>query len=128
MNSVLKLTPERIESMAVEIREFLLNAGIWQDTEIYFNGKRFASHDPVDDKYYYNDREHLIVEENQDPRTYFEYVANEHILSMAFEGPVYKMVNGYTDTEILLRFNKIFEKYGVYYELGNAWNLTCYYG
>ena len=23
-------------------------------------------------------------------------------------------------------FKKIFEKYGLYFELGNAWNLSCY--
>lgn len=54
MNSISRLTPDRIEKMAVEIRELLLNAGIWQDTEIYFNGKRFTSHDPEDSNYYYN--------------------------------------------------------------------------
>ena len=35
-----RLTEERIEKMAVEIRAFLLEHGIWQDTDIYFNGKR----------------------------------------------------------------------------------------
>lgn len=32
MNSISRLTPDRIEKRAVEIRELLLNAGIWQDT------------------------------------------------------------------------------------------------
>lgn len=38
-----RLTEERIEKMAVEIRAFLLEHGIWQDTDIYFNGKRFTT-------------------------------------------------------------------------------------
>lgn len=122
-----RLTEEQIEQFAVEIREFLLECGMWQDTEIYFNGKRFTSHDPADDQYYYNDREHLIVEENQEPRKYFEYVANDHILSMAFEGPVYEMINGYGFRSLMEEFDKIFEKYGVYYEQGHAWNFSCYY-
>lgn len=122
-----RLSEKEIEHMAVEIREFLLKHGMWQDTEIYFNGKRFTSHDPEDGRYYYNDREHLIVEENQDPRTYFEYVADDHILSMAFEGPVYHMINGYGYGGLINKFNKIFNKYGVYYEQGHAWNFTCYY-
>lgn len=29
MNNTLKLTPDRIEEMAVEIRELLLDAGMW---------------------------------------------------------------------------------------------------
>lgn len=116
-----------MKKMAVEIRELLLDAGMWQDTEIYFNGKRFTSHDPADDKYYYNDREHLIVEENQNPRTYFEYVAEEHILSMAFEGPVCEMIYYGVYPAVKKKFDKIFEKYGVYYEQGDHWNLTCFY-
>lgn len=127
MNSILRLTREQIENMAVEIRELLLDAGIWQDTEIYFNGKRFTSHDPADGKYYYNDREHLIVEEGKNPRTYFEYVAKDHILSMAFEGPVCEMIYYGAYPAVKRKFDKIFEKYGVYYEQGEHWNLTCFY-
>lgn len=92
MSSTAKLTAEQIENLAKEIREFLLEHGLWQDVDIYFNGKRFTQHDPVTGKYYYNDREHLIEEENQDPRTYFEYVNPDHILSMSFEGPVCEML------------------------------------
>lgn len=65
MSSTAKLTAEQIENLAKEIREFLLEHGLWQDVDIYFNGKRFTQHDPVTGKYYYNDREHLIEEENQ---------------------------------------------------------------
>lgn len=63
MSSTAKLTAEQIENLAKEIREFLLEHGLWQDVDIYFNGKRFTQHDPVTGKYYYNDREHLIEEE-----------------------------------------------------------------
>lgn len=122
-----RLTEERIEKMAVEIRAFLLEHGIWQDTDIYFNGKRFTTRDPETKKYYYNDPQKLFVEDNQNPRDYFEYVADDHILSMSFEGPVYHMINGYAYGGLVRRFHKIFEKYGVYYERGDAWNLTCYY-
>ena len=110
-----RLTEERIEKMAVEIRAFLLEHGIWQDTDIYFNGKRFTTRDPETKKYYYNDPEKLFVEDNQNPRDYFEYVADDH------------MINGYAYGGLVRRFHKIFEKYGVYYEQGDAWNLTCYY-
>ena len=33
-----KLTPERIEELAKEIREFLLDHDMWIDVTIYFNG------------------------------------------------------------------------------------------
>lgn len=122
-----KLTPEQIEAMALEIREFLLERELWIDVDIYFNRKRFTSHDATDGKYYYNDRRYLIVEENKNPRDYFEYVAEDHILSMSFEGIVCEMLYYGGMPAAKRGFDKIFDKYGVYYELGHHWNLTCYY-
>lgn len=127
MNNVAKLTPDRIEELAVEIRTFLLGKGYWQDTDIYFNGKCFSTHDKKTDKYYYNDPEHLVVNENEDPSTYFEYVNPEHILSMSFEGPTCEMIYYGVDNTTRRQFDQIFEKYGLYYEMGNHWNLSCYY-
>ena len=92
MSSTAKLTAEQIENLAKEIREFLLEHGLWQDVDIYFNGKRFTQHDPVTGKYYYNDREHLIEVADQ-PERHFEYVNPEHILSMSFEGSVCHMLS-----------------------------------
>lgn len=40
MSAVTKLTAEQIENLAKEIREFLLEHGLWQDVDIYFNGKK----------------------------------------------------------------------------------------
>lgn len=87
-----KLTEDQIEKLAVEIREFLLEHGMWQDVDIYFNHKRFGCKDPETGRYFYNDREHLFVEEDIEPQTYFEYVNPDHILSMSFEGPVCEML------------------------------------
>ena len=89
MSTAAKLTAEQVENLAKEIREFLLEHGLWQDVDIYFNGKKYTSYDPENGKYYYNDREHLIEVADQ-PERHFEYVNPEHILSMSFEGPVLK--------------------------------------
>ena len=121
-----RLTPEQIEELAVEIRTFLLNHDMWVDTVIYFNGKCFSTYETG--KFYYNDPEHLVVRDNEDPRDYFEYVADDHILSMSFEGSVCHMLYYGSDMAIKRQFDKIFEKRGIYYELGDHWNLTCYYG
>ena len=117
----------RNEALANEIREWLLDNEMWVDTYIYFNGKAYSTSDKETKKFYYNDRDHLIVLENEDPRNYFEYVADPHILSMSFEGPLYDVLNAYMPgwTRLEEEFRRIFEKYGVYYELGNSWNLTC---
>lgn len=122
-----RLSTEQIEQMAVEIREFLLDNGLWVDVDIYFNGRRFSTHDKAAGKYYYNDREHLVVEENEDPKRYFEYVAEDHILSMSFEGMLCEVLYYGEFPAVKREFDKIFEKYGVYYEFGHHWNFTCYY-
>lgn len=85
MNTVAKLTQKQIEKLAVEIRTFLLEHDMWVDTQIYFNGKCFDTHDKETGEFYYNDPEHLVVRENEDPRRYFENVAEDHILSMALK-------------------------------------------
>ena len=100
---------------------------MWVDVDIYFNGKCFTTYDKATGKFYYNDREHLVVRENEDPGTYFEYVNPDHILSMSFEGDVCYMVYYGEAPELLRQFNAIFKKYGLYYEFGNHWNLSCYY-
>ena len=86
MNEVARMMPERIENLAIEIREFLLEYGMWIDVAIYFNDKCFTTCDRETGKFYYNDREHLIVKENEDPKIYFEHVNPDHIFSMSFEG------------------------------------------
>ena len=70
MNTVAKLTQKQIEKLAVEIRTFLLEHDMWVDTQIYFNGKCFDTHDKETGEFYYNDPEHLVVRENEDPRRY----------------------------------------------------------
>lgn len=124
------LPEEKIEELAKEIRQFLIDNNMWVDVRIYFNGKAFATDDGKN--FYYNDPEHLVVLENMDPKDYFDYVAEPHILSMSFEGDFCSCLNGYGeygakfDDMIQQEFSNILAKYGLYYELGNHWNLTCY--
>lgn len=122
-----RLDEKEIEKLAVEIRQFLLEYDMWQDVAIYFNGKRFSCRSPEDGHYYYNDREHLFVEEDIRPERYFEYVNPDHILSMSFEGPVCEMLYYDMYPAIKKKFDAIFERYGLYYEFGNHWNFTCFY-
>ena len=76
---------------------------------------------------YYNDIDN-VYEEKAEPKDYFDYVAEPNILSMSFEGAFYDVLNGTSKTAYNLqqKFQDILQKYGLYYELGNAWNLTCY--
>lgn len=117
-----KMSAKKIEKLAKEIREYLLKHELWVDVRIYFNGKAFST-DDGHGNYGYNDPNKLFVIEDVDPRRYFDYCGD--ILSMSFEGPLYDVMN-YTFGELEEGLVAIFEKYGCYYELGNAWNLTLY--
>jgi len=127
----MKLTEKQIEALAKETRQFVIDNGIWVDTTIFFNGRAYSTSDRRG-HYFYNDPDNLVELEDEDPRDYFEYVNPDHIMSMMFEGPLYGCLN-YTgeyghkyDDRIQDGLMKIFRKYHVYYELGNAWNLTLF--
>lgn len=106
------LTKEQIEELADSIYQLFKENDMWMDTSIFFNECRL------------NDEKR---ESDVDPRDYFEYVNPEHILSMSFEGPVYDMFNYCEYESVHEKFDALLKKYGLYYELGNAWNLSCYY-
>ena len=110
-----KLTKRRISNMGWKIAKQCQAHG-YEDVRVYFNNQA------VDVCYRDNDL-YLKVHTNMDPHAYFEYAAYNHILSMSFEGPLYERIN-YRGTPSWL--SDIFNEYGVYYEQGNAWNLTCY--
>lgn len=126
---MVKITPSQIEKMAIEVRQFLIDKEIWIDTTIYFNGRAYSTSDR-NGTYAYNDKETLIELENVDPKAVTEYAGE--ILTMTFDGPLYDCINcnGEYSYEfaksVVLGLHEIFQKYGCYYELGEAWNLTLY--
>ena len=115
------------ESLATDIYNFCKEHHLWGDNCIYFDGKAWASwpdwHGVAGKKI----GDDLYEYENKDPKRYFEY-ANPKTLSMSFEGPLYMVLNAYVSGWVKLEneFLKLFEKYGYYYELGHAWNLSAY--
>ena len=117
----LKFTKELIEQFAYDIMKYLTKHSLDSDVCIYFNNKKI--------KHEYNWMEEnptpkLIIEENISPLDYFKYINYDHILSMSFEGPLYESLNySGRNTDGL---HELFEKYGVYWELGNSWNLSAY--
>lgn len=121
----MKLTKSKIEELVRKIIELLKATGTDTDVCIYYNDKRIslgniwktdiADFVPIEK-----------VEEDMCPLDYFEYVNTKHILSMSFEGALYHELNGYTNGSVTKKFDKLLEEYGLYYELGHAWNLTVY--
>lgn len=104
---------QQIEVLAKDVLKWLYEKELWIDVRVYYNGK------VVYEK---------SKEEEANPKDYFDYVAEPHILSMSFEGALYEVFNGTSERAYKLQeeFNEILKGYGLYYELGNAWNLTLY--
>lgn len=122
-----KITKTDIERLANEIIAFLEAYGIAESVSIYYNGNVIRSkteHVWDWDNSEYNATYTWVKTNDVDPHDYFEYAAYDHILSMSFEGGLYDLLN-YSGGKKMDKFMEIFEKYGLYYELGNAWNLTC---
>ena len=104
------MTKKKIEKIANEIVDLCIKE-LWWDTDIYFNNKRICV--------YRKDR--IYYEENCNPLDYFEY-ANPDLISMSFEGLLYDEIYSGFETSL----TNLLEKYGLYYELGNSWNLSVY--
>lgn len=119
-------TEKLTEQLATEIFNWLNDKEMWIDVQIYFNGKCWSTSSKDHTEFCYNERRYFEYEAN--PKDYFEYVREPNILSMSFEGSLYEVLNGYVRGWERLEdeFRKIFEKYGLYFELGNAWNLSCF--
>lgn len=117
------LTKINIEELAKEIISFLEKEGLASDVSIYFNNKVMRERGEWDDNDNYIPN--WKTTENVNPHDYLDYCAYDHIISMSFEGPLYEVLN-YTFGRKEEEFSAIFEKWGLYYEFGNAWNLSAY--
>lgn len=119
------MSEQRIEQLATDIFNWLVDHELWQDVSIYFNGICWSTSNKDLSEFCYHERRYFSYPD--DPKRCFEYVHNPNILSMSFEGPLYEVLNAYAPgwTKLEAEFLALFEKYGLYYELGNAWNLTA---
>ena len=112
----------KAEKCAFEIINFLIRHGLWQDTCVYVNGKRYTNYDG--EHYTYDSTWDCVFrEDNQQASKYVEYYSD--FLTMTFEGPFYDVVNynlpaKYCDS-LMAEFSDILAKYGKYHELGYAW-------
>jgi hypothetical protein len=113
--------------LAIDIYEWCKKHSLWGDNTIYFDGKAWSNRETWSGKKGKKIAEDLYEYEDKDPCDYFEY-GNPDTLSMSFEGSLNHVLNGYTRGWVKLeeQFGKLFEKYGLYYEMGYAWSLSAY--
>ena len=77
------------EKCARDIIDWMIKHDLWIDTAIYVNGKRYGDYDGKD-YHYGNTWDCVFVEENMDPRDYFDFAGD--LLSMSFEGTLYEIL------------------------------------
>lgn len=120
----------RCEALAQDIQKWLREHEMWQDVSLYYNGKRMSTSTEVDGKFQSRYNGEPFIEDGYDPRDVTEYVAKQHILTAVFEGPFYHVLNAYVPgwAKLEAEFRVILAKHGCYYEMGEAFNLTCYEG
>jgi hypothetical protein len=102
-------TVEDVQEMARQLGMFLASRELEEDVYIYTNGKRYSISDSGD----------LVELETCSPKKYIEYAREPNILTMSFEGDLYYVLEHNIDY-----LDKFFDNYNLYYELGDAWNLT----
>lgn len=119
------------KELADAIMKFLKDNDIAVDVSIYVDNKRYSFvYYDFDKKEFFPEPFWKEEEGEFFPGTYFSYFAKQHILSMSFEGEFYRIMNvAYEDDEwkdLYNKFRQLLDNMGVWYELGDAWNLTVF--
>ena len=117
----------KYKQLAIDIYEWCVKHDLWGDNTIYFDGKAWSNSKTWAGENGKKIADDLYEYENRNPKDYFEY-ANPNTLSMSFEGSLNHVLNGYAYGGFKLEgeLNKLFKKYGLYYEFGHSWNLSAY--
>lgn len=123
-----KIKKETIETIVNEICNLLRTLDCADEVIIYYNNKRerwttwygFENAD-VDPQFM------RLTEENICPLDYFEWANPRHIISMSFDGSkLYRCLNYDFNDKVGSALQNILSQYDLYYELGDAWNLSIY--
>ena len=117
----------KYKQLAIDIYEWCVKHDLWGDNTIYFDGGAWSNSKTWCGENGKKIAENLYEYDNKNPRDYFEY-ANPDTLSMSFEGSLNRVLNGYFYGWVRLekQFSDLFQKYGLYYEMGHSWNLSAY--
>ena len=137
----IKLTPENIKTIAQDLLRYLIDLDLDMYVRIYFNfkdghGTAIQSSPPSSPCNYQcvtqvkgkNSYRYYRIDDIN-PQNYFKY--NGDYLSMSFEGPLYHILNytAYMESRmerVNRQLNNYFSHYGLYMELGDAWNASVY--
>ena len=116
----------RNEMLAVDIYQWCKKKGLWGDNCIYYDGIALASWPDWHGVAGKRIAEDLYKYDSKSPLDYIRY-ANPDTITMSFEGPLNHVLNGYVSGWVKLEneFSKLFEKHGLYFEMGYSWSLAA---
>lgn len=117
------LSKRKISWLAHKIIKVLEDEGLASDMSVYFNNKVIRVSLKFDKEWNPIWKEHHY--RNVDPHDYFEFAAYNHIISISTEGGLYDSLN-YDRGEFPEELEKLFRDHGIYWEHGNAWNLSFF--
>lgn len=104
----------RIKYFVRDLQKLLTSNDCADDVFIYYLGKR--SH--------YDGHSDWVVEDGYDPKDISEYMNG--VINLTFEGTFYEIINGYWTSNVVDEFLDLLREYCLWYELGNAWNMSIY--
>ena len=116
-----------MQKLAKEIYDWCQAKDLWGDNIIYFDGKAWSAHGTWNGEKGKEIAEDLYEYEDKNAEDYIEY-ANPNTITMSFEGGLNHILNGYVPgwEKLEEEFSKLFEKHGLYYEMGYHWSLSAY--
>lgn len=127
-------TPEEKEKLVYDLIKWLVKHDVFWDINIYCNNKCWKSNWYSDgDKKFPNNivlddpciaPEPIHIVSNIKAKDYIQY-ANEKLITMSFEGPLYHELN-YGNGKLYQELQNFFKKRGLYFEQGYAWSLSVY--
>lgn len=114
------ITKKDIEKIKEEIIRFAKEKNIGKDFSIFYNGEMFTYALNKDYRYYPK------IKKNVNPLDYCEYFPEKNIISLAYDGKFYEMMDGELGWGLYEEFCSLFEKYGLYIEHSDSCHAAAY--
>lgn len=118
-----RMTHKDIQELAFKIVEILSEENLASDLRVYYNNKCLQTKMKSDANWnIWYETEEI---DNISPLDYFTYAATQHIISISTEGGLYDQLN-YGSGEFPKKLEELFEYWGIYWELGDSWNMSFF--
>lgn len=121
-----KLTPAKLEKLAIELMEYLQKNEMFEYVYIYVNNKCYAQSRHNDKGTRHQSKYgHYYIIPDMPVREMLEY-CNPETITVSFDGALYTAIN-YGLGTVEADLNKMFKKHNMYFEQGQPSDFALYY-